>query len=326
MAGSSNSLECEMYDKIEAKAKEQTTDKSKVLDIITRCTVKAFLNTFELLEAEDNGAKPVVNRSSDNHHGMLPSSVPKKIRSCAKERCYKKRVYYSTSLSQDDCVVNISSRNNEKQQKREEKQAINAKKIGKKRCFEVEDVQEREKKKLKRSSNNHLKKATHSTPLTPPQIPLKLKTKIDRREGIDVKLVIEKQIYASDLKRSQDRFTIPVNQIRNLSFLNEREQRVLKAEEGTVSVKVLEPCDHESNMVLKQWNLQNCKTIALRTSWNALLNRNQDEFKEGDIVQLWSFRVKIIEPVEEQEQHWLALVNLTRVKESGEEMVIIEQN
>ena len=166
-----------------------------------------------------------------------------------------------------------------------------------------------------------------------------MKTEIERREGNDVKLVIEKRILKSDLKRSQDHLTIPMKEIRNLTFLNDKEQRVLLAEEGTVSVKVLEPCGHDSNTVLKQWNLHSSKTIALRTSWKAVLDKNHDivdkkkqiviekkEFTEGDIVQLWSSRVKKDEPTEEQEQHWLALVNLTRLKEKGEDMVMVEQN
>ncbi|KDP23740.1 hypothetical protein JCGZ_23573 [Jatropha curcas] len=144
--------------------------------------------------------------------------------------------------------------------------------------------------------------------------PPELQRKIDGKGGVDSKLVIMKELFQSDLDYDKNRLQIPWKQIQNLNFLTEDEKISLNSHE-VVDVTLMEPCGHESEMVIRQWNMRSSGIYCLTTSWNRVLDRNltivdetngeivkMKEFKLNDVIQLWSFRVN--------GKLWLALIKV----------------
>ncbi|KAF2324047.1 hypothetical protein GH714_006363 [Hevea brasiliensis] len=80
--------------------------------------------------------------------------------------------------------------------------------------------------------------------------------KSQAKGGIDVKLAIMKQMFATDLSTHHNCFSIPLKQIRDFSFLTEDEKRKLKEPKEKMRVTLMEPCGSESKMWLRQWNLK----------------------------------------------------------------------
>ncbi|KAJ6294868.1 hypothetical protein OIU76_022867 [Salix suchowensis] len=102
-------------------------------------------------------------------------------------------------------------------------------------------------------------------------LPLKVRERIASMEGKDVELVVEKQLYPTDMNDTNSRLSIPVRQI-------------------------LEPSlEMVSDMNLKQWNMFKEKgnvssSYVFITHWNSLRRRNH--LRLFDRVQVWSFRVE----------------------------------
>ncbi|KAJ9159570.1 hypothetical protein P3X46_025072 [Hevea brasiliensis] len=172
----------------------------------------------------------------------------------------------------------------------------NKKRVSGKRCFQSGNSNEDEQKKkklLKRPRPDRINFANFSLK-TPTDMPEEWWHKIQAKGGIDVKLVIMKQMFATDLNTHHDRFSIPFKQIRDFNFLTEDEKRKLKELKEKIPVTLMEPCGSESEMWLRQWNLKSSSTYVLTSSWKKVLERNHQgssgKFKQNDIVQLWSFR------------------------------------
>ncbi|KAF2287535.1 hypothetical protein GH714_006324 [Hevea brasiliensis] len=121
--------------------------------------------------------------------------------------------------------------------------------------------------KSSRSMNENKKR-------TPTDMPEEWWHKIQAKGGIDVKLVIMKQMFASDLSTHHDCFSIPFKQIRDFSFLTEDEKRKLKEPKEKMPVTLMEPCGSESKMWLRQWNLKSSSTYVLTSSWKKVIERN----------------------------------------------------
>ncbi|KAF2306967.1 hypothetical protein GH714_022882 [Hevea brasiliensis] len=121
----------------------------------------------------------------------------------------------------------------------------------------------------------------------PPDLSREWRAKIENKGGIDIKLMIMKQMFPTDLNTHHDRLSILFNQIKNSDFLNEKEKKLEKQE--NISVTVMEPCREESQLCLRKWNLAITCSYVL-TNWNKVLARK--EFKQNDVIQLWSFRVQ----------------------------------
>ncbi|XP_050211569.1 B3 domain-containing protein At2g32645-like [Mercurialis annua] len=178
-------------------------------------------------------------------------------------------------------------------------------------------------------ANNHnfrkkLSANPRPLPAIPPSPPPVLVAKINAMGGYDVRLVIEKMLYKTDLDDQEDRLSIPVRQIRDAWFLDEDEQKIIYKKGDELSVKVLEPSDNRCDMKLKKWSKPN--SLTLRTKWKEVLGRNMDivdketnvvievkHFKKGDIIQVWSFRKQSVEGL--KPEHWLALINMSRIQQ-----------
>lgn len=141
------------------------------------------------------------------------------------------------------------------------------------------------------------KEENHSPPLPNlerPSPPRAFTDRIQQIGGSEVKLVIEKTLFNSDLDRGQNRLTVPCKQIQN-EFLKEDEKMSLckKQEDGKhvqgMEVSVIEPCLDVSTLCLKKWDLSSSSSYALIKNWNNLAKKNH--LMAGMKVQLWSFRV-----------------------------------
>ncbi|KAJ0084153.1 hypothetical protein Patl1_29544 [Pistacia atlantica] len=112
-------------------------------------------------------------------------------------------------------------------------------------------------------------------------IPESLKEYIEKKQnGTEIKRLIQKSLHFSDVY--QNRFSIPVNQVEQEFLTPEEKEIVEKA--GKLIVFLIEPSLEVREIVLAKWN----GLYVLITGWNNVKARN--ELKEGDEVQVWSFR------------------------------------
>ncbi|XP_058003626.1 B3 domain-containing protein At2g31420-like [Hevea brasiliensis] len=212
------------------------------------------------------------------HDDRLAASVPKKSRGHG--QCQDKKPLSHSSLF----LHEKSSRSMNEIKRR----------VCGKRCSESGNNTEDEQKKRKLLKRPNRTCFANIGSETPPDMPDESWDKIQTKGGTDVKLVIMKQMFATDLNPHHDRFSIPFKQIRDSNFLTEDEKSKLKEQKENIPVTLMEPCGDESKMLLRQWNLKSSSTYVLTTNWKKVLERNHQgssgKFKQNDIVQLWSFR------------------------------------
>ncbi|CAL9008509.1 unnamed protein product [Prunus brigantina] len=124
-------------------------------------------------------------------------------------------------------------------------------------------------------------------------LPEAFKRKIDSLGGTKVALVIQKKLRKTDLSKSGNRMSMPLNQISSTDFLEDDERGRLEKEE-TMKVQLIDPGLVQGDINLRRWNMKkkngkNSKMYVLRTQWSDVAKRNH--LKEKDLVQVWSFRV-----------------------------------
>ncbi|XVE92148.1 hypothetical protein REPUB_Repub01dG0072200 [Reevesia pubescens] len=167
--------------------------------------------------------------------------------------------------------------------------------VGLKRKLQpIEDDEEWEgegeglKLKFKRSN----KKLKSVSTIPQPDLPHNFKQHIvETMNGSDWVLVIQKQIFFSDVNPQASRFSIPFSQLKTHKFLSETEAKYL--EDGTKALKVclLQPSMKETEVTFKRWKyMGKSSSYVMNNTWNSVVNNNP--LKIDDVVQLWSFRVK----------------------------------
>ncbi|XP_059448267.1 B3 domain-containing protein At1g05920-like [Corylus avellana] len=146
------------------------------------------------------------------------------------------------------------------------------------------------KPKRQRKNPTEIKLAV---PDRPPYMPTEFMDKI-MGQASNIKLVIQKVLTDTDMKRSQDRLSIPTGQMR-YDFLSSEEKVSLEKKEANgihfkgMEVPLIEPGLQVSSIFLKKWKLGSGSCIMLSKPWMDVAKRN--ELKPGNNVQLWSFRV-----------------------------------
>ncbi|KAF2292381.1 hypothetical protein GH714_021643 [Hevea brasiliensis] len=176
------------------------------------------------------------------HDDRLAAYVPKKSRGHG-QRVNKK------PHSQSSLFHHVKSSGSVNENK-------NKKRVGGKRCFESvnsNEDQQKKRKLLKRPRPDIINFANFG-PETPPDMLDEWWDKIRTKGGTDVKLVIMKQMFATDLNPHHDRFSIPFKQIRDSSFLTEDEKSKLKEQKENIPITLMEPCGDESKMLLRRRN------------------------------------------------------------------------
>ncbi|KAG7033674.1 B3 domain-containing protein, partial [Cucurbita argyrosperma subsp. argyrosperma] len=99
--------------------------------------------------------------------------------------------------------------------------------------------------------------------------------------------LLQKRLKKGDVDERRNRLVIPQRKMRN-NFLDLEEEEKLNMERWWI-VEVIEPDCSVSLMTLSKWETPSGAAYVFITEWNGLVERN--ELKEGDLVQLWSFRV-----------------------------------
>ncbi|TMW89399.1 hypothetical protein EJD97_017226 [Solanum chilense] len=141
-------------------------------------------------------------------------------------------------------------------------------------------------------------------------MPEELKKKIEEL-GVSiskVSLVIEKQLYKTDLSETHMRLSIPVNQVVNYDeFLNAQEKGILDSRDScnrisTIKFNLIEPSLEICNINLTKWPMKSSYIYVLLNDWMSVHQRNG--LKVNMMVQLWFFR--------KDEDPWLALVVVPR--------------
>ncbi|XP_010558862.1 PREDICTED: B3 domain-containing protein At1g05920-like [Tarenaya hassleriana] len=141
--------------------------------------------------------------------------------------------------------------------------------------------------------------STSKSPVPPREAPLWLLNVMREMNGYAPKLVIEKNLFKSDINRNLGRLAIPTNHVVEKDFLTATEERMidekcrLKTSDVDVVAVLVDPLHRKWNVVLRRWDMAkdsgNCSSIFVFVStWNSIVDANG--FKEGDPIELWSFR------------------------------------
>ena len=147
--------------------------------------------------------------------------------------------------------------------------------------------------KKKKQFSMPIKKAI-AGPHPPPILPPEFKDVINTLNGRDELLVIQKTLFKTDITKGNNRFSIPLRQIVREDFLSEQEKEELRVRQG-IPARLIDPkLQIFNDVVLVRWDMpkitgNTTSTFALRTGWNNV--RLSNDLKEGDLVQLWSFRI-----------------------------------
>ncbi|KAK8582869.1 hypothetical protein V6N13_069637 [Hibiscus sabdariffa] len=106
--------------------------------------------------------------------------------------------------------------------------------------------------------------------------------------GSDLALVIQKTLFFSDVNTTASRFSVPFSQVKTHDFLTGTEAQSL-ADKNPMQVRLLEPSMKETTLTFNRWEMSKTKLYVMTKAWNSVVQHNKLE--EGNVVQLWSFRV-----------------------------------
>ncbi|OWM64609.1 hypothetical protein CDL15_Pgr020576 [Punica granatum] len=141
------------------------------------------------------------------------------------------------------------------------------------------------------------------TPFDPVEMPREWKDWIEREQrGTDITPVCQKELTSSDVARHYKRLLLSKKNILSLNFLREEEKEIVKLpatkgdiEKRGIPVQVIGPSRHMHELSFRRWHMKkkNGKVsimYVLTTGvWTDFVEDNN--LKEGDVVQVWSFRV-----------------------------------
>lgn len=195
------------------------------------------------------------------------------------------------------------------------------------KCIEEEVSKLIKKKQNKAKKAVSMRSALSSIPSMPPDMPMEFKNKIQSLHGFRVQLVIQKEIFPTDLSPHHDRLSMPKNQVSNPDFLGEQDKKILKLE-GSIRVKVIDPNLNEYELRLSEWKFKSrsCSGLSkskrsssyvLNSGWYKISEKKKNKLQRKDIIQVWSFRVNNDDnpPVYGEEHLCFAVVKLTDTDE-----------
>ncbi|KAK7251925.1 hypothetical protein RIF29_35539 [Crotalaria pallida] len=160
-------------------------------------------------------------------------------------------------------------------------------------------------------------------PSPPPQLPDKFMNRIKELNGTDIKFLMKKELFETDLNPNQNRLSMQESKIGS-EFLTEEEKEITLTErEGRqlvgMEVTVVDPRLREFTLSLRKWDtkkkedmkkkkkkremmknklqqssddgnkVEHCCSYNLVTNWNIVVDNNN--FEKGHILHVWSFRV-----------------------------------
>lgn len=143
------------------------------------------------------------------------------------------------------------------------------------------------KRRIQEENNKNKRPVTSYPPKSP--LPEGLKRHIvENMGGSNCVLVIQKQLFFSDVNPQASRLLIPFSQVESHEFLNESEVECLNNKEA-IKAPLVEPSMEEAEINFKRWDMRKKPMYAVTTSWNSIVKNNQLEVE--DVIQLWSFRI-----------------------------------
>lgn len=238
--------------------------------------------------------KPNIQRGGSEYS----KSIDEYINSLAIYMPKEKRASGEKSVMKVDCCLEggciSTDQAGEEKEKDADKKLIEKKKkksTNRKRCFESDDKNEEEmgKKKKKRPKIKRLN--FRELGLDPaPDYSAELKSIIGQEGDSDIKLVVMKQLFPTDISAHHERLLISWKKMKDReNFLTDEEKRKIR-NEGSIKVKLIEP-DLKTirNLLLRQWDM-NSSIYALNSGWKDVLRSNHKVLTKNAIVQLYSFR------------------------------------
>ncbi|KAK7307634.1 hypothetical protein VNO77_40875 [Canavalia gladiata] len=168
----------------------------------------------------------------------------------------------------------------------------NTKSKKRKRCKEIKDVPKEERVMPKKKESRSIIMPKLGT--AAPDLGAEFKNRIAELNGGDIKYLLYKKLFKSDLERNNNRLSMPLNKFM-CDFLTAAEKANLEEREGArrrpqgLEITVLDPMLREFSMQLKKWKM-NCTDIYnLVRNWNDVVSAN--DFKKDQELHIWSFRV-----------------------------------
>ncbi|RVW28339.1 B3 domain-containing protein [Vitis vinifera] len=139
-------------------------------------------------------------------------------------------------------------------------------------------VQEKKKLMMKKMMD----KAICSSPHATPELPVILRNRIKALGGSDVTFVIQKPLFKSDVRLSQNRLSIPLNQIQQSFLTPEESERLNSGGNGKkcadMEVMLIEPSLHRETISLRKWDMKKASgnstsMYVLVTNWNSVVRK-----------------------------------------------------
>ncbi|CAA7027326.1 unnamed protein product [Microthlaspi erraticum] len=111
--------------------------------------------------------------------------------------------------------------------------------------------------------------------------------------GVDAKLIIEKDLRKSDLATNLTRLLIPWNQMAEMDFLTEAEQIIIddhfnRRRLTGVDVILVDSNGGKWNLNLRRWDMKSSSNYVLITGWRKVCLHNRLRLNQR--IHLWSFR------------------------------------
>lgn len=201
-----------------------------------------------------------------------------------------------TSPSPSPSPANIVSGSSDQENRRIDNKGLRRKR---KLCGDDKDS---EVKKTKRKYMTRVDKGVYHPP---PDLPEEYKRLM--ANGAKAELLIQKQLFTSDVNRDLNRVSLPPKQVLCKDFLRPNEIESLKPKDAFLKVPFIDPMLEKEEMSLSLWKLSSSteKSVVLNSNWNHIVKKNG--LSAGDLIQIWSFR-------DTNDQLQLALVVLKRAK------------
>ncbi|KAI4387265.1 hypothetical protein MLD38_005109 [Melastoma candidum] len=122
------------------------------------------------------------------------------------------------------------------------------------------------------------------------EVPGWLEAMVRELGGSEVRLVVQKKLFESDVTSGQSRFSIPMGKIVQ-SFLTGGESALL--DNGhKIEVSLIQPCGKTSELLLGKWRLTSSSSYVLTKNWTSVWKEPRNCLEKGMEVQLWSYRIK----------------------------------
>ncbi|XP_045831581.1 B3 domain-containing protein At2g31420-like [Trifolium pratense] len=166
----------------------------------------------------------------------------------------------------------------------------------KERCCSIDESsmshhEERIAKSKPKEKREPKKQDKETVPSSPPKLPTRVENKIKELNGRDIKYIMCKKLYSSDLDEDKNRLSMPIKK-ENLDFLLDIEKETLEDQKdkpgGDLKVIMLDPCFRNFTMSLRKWYMGTSSVYNLVQNWKHVLSENK--FEIAQLLNIWSFR------------------------------------